>query len=349
MYGIARFKDVRESLQNWKIFSSAEGVALLDQVNLAQRGTTLASDFPLHDKLRAVIAVPLAPGAVQELKDQIAAEAESLVETLVARGTFDVVADLAWHLPLTIISRLVGIPEEGRRRMAAWAEAAFDAGGPANPRAIKAFQGILEFVGYITDSELPSKLRPGSWGAKIFEAAARGDITPDQGPMLLADYLGPSLDTTVSATGSALWLLAQYPDQWAAVCANPTLIPNAVQEAVRLESPIPYFTRCLTQDTNIDGVALPKASRTMLIYASANRDERKWQDPTRFDIHRRTTEQLGFGYGVHSCAGMHLARLEIHSLLAALAKRVKRFEIIEVERKLSNGLRSLKRLTVSVH
>ncbi len=349
MYGITRYKDVRESLRDWQIFSSAHGVALLEPVNQSARGTTLASDPPLHDKLRAVVGKPLGQGAVRQLSDQIAAEAESLVESLVARGSFDVVADLAWHLPLTIVSRLVGVPEEGRQKMPAWGAAGFDGGGPANQRALNGFQLIQEFVSYITDPALPSKLVPGSWGAQIFEAAARGDIAPEQGPMMLADYLLPSLDTTVSATGSAIWLLAQHPAQWEAIRADVALIPNAIQEAVRMESPIPYFTRYVAQDHEIEGVKLPKASRALLLYASANRDERKWQEPERFDIRRKVADHLGFGYGVHSCAGMHLARLEIQSLLNALAKRVKRFEIISCERKIVNGLRSLKSLHVSVH
>jgi hypothetical protein len=140
---------------------------------------------------------------------------------------------------------------------------------------------------------------------------------------LMRDYINPSLDTTISATAQAIKFFADAPDQWALVRERPELIPNAVDEVVRLATPIRAFTRFVTEDAQIAGVPIPQGARVMVMFASANRDERKFADPDRFDITRDVHDHLGFGSGVHMCMGMHLARLEMVSLLQALARRAK--------------------------
>ena len=130
---------------------------------------------------------------------------------------------------------------------------------------------------------------------------------------------------------------------------NPALIPAAINEVLRIESPIQIFSRYVTCDTDVDGVQIVQGSRVLIMYGSANRDERKWQDPERFDIQRKAAEQLAFGHGEHLCVGLPLARLELRALLTSLAKRVRRFEILEVQRCINNTLRGLDRLRVSVN
>jgi cytochrome P450 len=286
---------------------------------------------------------------VKELSGQIAEEAETLVEKLVAKGEFDAVADLAWRLPLTIVSKLVGIDEQSRQRMPAWSAAAFNCGGPDNERAKASLPVLGEMIGYMAQPNLRDTLAPGGWGAQLYAAADRGEIDHSKCAAMLGDYLGPSLDTTMSATASAIWLLGQNPDQWALIREEPSLIPNAVLEVIRLESPIQSFTRVARQDIEIEGVSIPEGARVMLCYGSANRDERRWEDPDCFDVKRKVFQHLGFGHGVHSCVGMHLARLEIQSLLSALVKRVDRIELGDAHRELNNGLRSLGSLKVRVH
>ena len=349
MFALGRFADVREAAANAQVFSSAQGVSLSAFGNMATRGTTLASDAPVHDALRKIVSRPLLPSAVKELSAQIAEEAETLVEKLLARSEFDAVADLAWHLPMTIVSKLVGIDERSRQRMPAWSAAVFNAFGPDNERAKASLPTLGEMVGYLSQPNLRETLAPGGWGAQLYAAADRGEIEHSQCATMLGDYLGPSLDTTMSATASAIWLLGQNPEQWSLLREDPSLIPNAVVEVIRLESPIQTFTRVATQDIEIEGVFIPKSARVMLLYGSANRDERRWEDPDCFDVKRKVFQHLGFGRGVHSCTGMFLARLEIESLLSALVKRVHRFELGEARRELNNGLRSLGSLQVRVH
>jgi cytochrome P450 len=299
--------------------------------------------------MRKVLMKPLSPAALRLLTDRIKSEAETLVERLVAKGSFDAATELAQHLPVTIVSDLVGLPEEGRERMLEWAAANFNCFGPFNQRTTEAFETVKEMLHYAFNEAVPGKLKPGGWAAMIYEAADRGEIRHDQCPVMMNDYMGPSLDTTIFATSSAIWLFANNPDQWDALREKPSLIPNAVNEIVRIESPIQNFSRVLMVDYDIDGLRLPAGSRAIVSYGAANRDPRKWVDPDRFDIQRRVMDHVGFGHGVHQCMGNNLARMEISALLSALVKRVRRFDLGSSERQLNNVLRGFRRLEVTVN
>jgi len=349
VYILSRYQDVRTALRNWQIFSSASGVGMNEMINRSESGTTLASDPPLHDQLRRIIAQPLLPGALKDLTQMIEAEAESLVERLVARREFDLVKDLGAYLPHTIVARLVGLPAAGRESMPSWGVAGFDVAGPAEyPLSASAVPAVMEMLAYVADPKLRETVLPDSWAAKIFAAADRGDIREDQTVGLLLDYIAPSLDTTISAMSNTLLLLARHPEAWDAIRENHALIPQAILEGIRLESPIRGFTRVTTAATDVDGETIPQDARVLLLYGSANRDERKWPNPERFDIHRKPVDHLGFGHGVHTCIGMNLAQLEIRSVLMALVARVSRFELGHPELLINNFLRGFARIPVRV-
>jgi cytochrome P450 len=349
MVAITRFDDVRNALRNAEVFSSAQGVTYNRITSKLQAGTMIASDDPLHRQLRNIVSKPLLPGAVQALTAQIEDEAERLVDRLVARRSFDAIQDMAWHLPLTVVSHLVGVPEEARARMPAWSAAAFDSMGPLrNWRTWRGLQRSLGFIRYCLDPKLHARLAPGSWGAQLFAAYDEGTVDRDKAAGMMIDYMAPALDTTVSATGSLLWLLGTHPEQWEALRNEPALIANAVLEAVRLESPIPAFARVTTADVDVGGVTVPKGQRVLVSYASANRDERKWDQPDRFDIRRNCAGHVGFGHGTHTCMGMHLAQLEIRSLVQVLTRRVRRIEVGEPRPLINSGLRSFTHLPMNL-
>ena len=341
IWAMGRYDDVRAALGDHQTFSSAGGPGANMPANLGMRGTIIASDPPAHDALREALGAPLGPGALKEVRGLIQAAAETLIADLAGRDRFDAVADLAQVLPLTIVRTLVGLPQEGRDNMLAWGAAAFDALGPEGPRTTAAIEVVGQEIAFAMDPSLPGRMEPGGWGARIFEAADRGVVTRQQCAALVLDLINPSLDTTVHATSALLVLLARHPDQYERLRAEPSLIPHAINEAIRLETPIRGFTRVSTRDQDFDGVTLPQGARTMVLFASANRDERKWPGPERFDITRRPSDHLGFGFGAHSCVGMHLARLEIQSLMEAIVRRVRRIELRRTEPKPNQILRGL--------
>ena len=184
----------------------------------------------------------------------------------------------------------------------------------------------------------------------MLEGAQRGELEPAIVPLLVLDYIGPSLDTTISAIGSAVQLLATHPEQWATLKADPSLIPNAFNETVRLESPIRVFSRVTTTTTSIDGYDINAGARLIILYASANRDERTFERPDEFDVSRRNAaEHVGFGYGTHGCAGQGLARLESHAVLQALVDQVDRLELGQPVRGLNNLINAWASLPVSAY
>lgn len=350
MFALSRYDDVRSALANWEVFSSARGVMFNQMTNDRVRGVPLVSDPPEHERLRNVLKQPLAARELHELEDEIAAEAEILVARLVERKTFDAVADFAERLPVSIVSSRVGLPEEGRERMLEWAAAIFNTCGPLDKQHTQeAFPVAVEQMQYLMTHAVPGKLKPGSWGDGLYQAAGRGELKPEECPVLMTDYMAPALYTTIHALSSAIWLFGQHPEQWDALRRDPALIPNAINEIIRIESPAQALTRYVTRDHEVDGVTLPAGARVMVLYASANRDERKWKDPDRFDVRREgVAEHLAWGFGKHACVGMGLARLEMKALLTALVNRVKRFELGAVERSTNMVLRGLKRLEVTV-
>ena len=348
MFALTRYDSVRRALEDWESFPSRNGVMMNDRMNQVLRGNTLCSDGPDHHALRDVLRRPLTPRALRPVREEITAEAEGVAEKLVARGSFDAATELANHLPVTVVSNLVGLPEKGRERMLLWAQEMFNCFGPINERTIASFPVLDEMMDYAINEAVPDKLKPGSWAAGIHDAVARGEVPAQACPAMMVDYMGPSLDTTICAISNAVWAFANNPDQWDLVRSDPQLLPSAVNEVLRYDAPVHGFSRYVARDVDMDGVVLPAGSRAIVFFGAANRDERKYPDPDRFDVLRRPGDHLGFGAGPHACVGMNLARIEMLALFTALAKRVRRFTILEQEPLLNNVLRGFKALRVAV-
>jgi cytochrome P450 len=290
----------------------------------------------------------MTPKALAELRPSLQEIADGLADRLVSLGSFDTVTDLAEVIPSTWVPDLLGWPEQGREHLLRWGADTFDAGGPLNERCYAAGPGVVEMIEFANDVATSHRFPLGTMGAGVLAAAARGDIEPGQCPGLLVDYLGPSLDTTISALGSAIWLFGTHPDQWDLLRREPDRARNAFNEVLRLESPITGFTRVATRDADIGGMTVPGGSRVLVLFASANRDDRRWERPDDFDITRDASGQIAFGYGVHACAGMGLARLEGAAILEALIPRVERFVIGEATRRPNNLIRAFATIPTTV-
>lgn len=348
VWAVARYEEVRAVLRDVETFSSAGGVAVNDPFNQQSVGTTLASDPPEHERLREIVAASLTPRALSGRRAGIEEQADALVTGLVRRGEFDAVTELAQVLPLSVVPDFIGLPEEGRDQLLDWANAVFNAIGPMNDRALAGMPALADLAAYIQRLVEQGALAPGSLGAGVLAAARDGRVPSAQCPALMLDYLAPSLDTTISAVGSAVHLFSTHPDQWEKLRAEPALIPNAFNEVVRLESPIRGFCRHTTRPTSIGGVPLEAGARVLVLFAAANRDERKWKSPEIFDITRRNSDHVGFGHGVHGCAGQGLARIEAHAILGSLVRHVAAFESLGAERAINNIIRAFASVRVRV-
>ena len=328
---LPRFEQVNAALMDWRRFSSARGVAVDEKVNDTMSGISIiTSDPPAHEFYRKPIMDQLTPGALTDARPAIDAEAGRFAAGVAAAGRFDAVKDLARPYSLKIVADLIGLVEDHRELYPELAERAFNVFGPRNPRTVDGIEAITELIDDAFSAEYKGWLVPGGRG----DVLCRMGMSPT-----LVGYTFPGIDTTVNAVASAIVLFARHPEQWDALRADRSLIPGAFNEVLRLHAPVHYFTRLLTEDVEIDGLAVAAGARILVMYGSANRDERRFRDPDRFDIHREPAGHVGFGQGIHLCVGIHLARLEAHGLFEALADRVARFELEdEPHRKLNNTL-----------
>lgn len=326
-------------------FRSERGVGLNPVANRLSRGTTLNSDDEEHARRRSLLASRLTPKALRSMRGEVQDRADAVVAAAVARGTVDGVADVAEALPTSFVPDLIGWPHEGREKLLPWAGATFDSLGPVNARTLRSAPRSLAMMRFARSVVRDRSVLPGSMGADLLARADAGELGHGECPALMIDYLAPSLDTTISAIASALWLLATHPEQWEALRADPSLVPNAVNEVVRVQSPLRAFARYVATDTEVAGTPLSRGSRVVVVYASANRDERVWDAPDAFDVTRDATQQLGFGQGAHGCAGQGLARLETQSILRSLLERVDHLELAgEPSWGLNNIIHKLDRL-----
>ncbi|WP_270037722.1 cytochrome P450 [Solirubrobacter ginsenosidimutans] len=352
LHAVMRFEDVRRILGDWQTFSSLSvGLNSVFNEMAGQSVDTnlLMASPPQHHRLREVFGADLAPRRLREKVEGFVVErADALVDELVERGSFDAVNDLARPYVMGIIYELNGLPESGRDRFFEWAGAMFNALGPMNARAQQGLQSVGEMFGWLHSQAGRDQVTPDSWTAHIYDAVERGAIPGATAHELLSTYIAPALDTTTHSLGWAIKLFAENPDQWHALRDDPELIPGAYREILRIQAPVHHFGRRVEEDVEIDGVRVPAGAHLMVSYASGNRDERYWERPDEFDITRDNTRQLAFGYGVHACIGQGLARAEGHAILAALARRVERFEAGDGTPFLNNLVHGLDSLDVRV-
>ena len=327
VYALPRYAESRAVLLDDKTFLSGHGVALNRIANRISRGTTLNSDGVEHDQRRKLLAHRLLPRSLRAISAGVDATAAAVVAAALNKGEIDGVNDLAAALPLAVVPDLIGWPRDQRDHLIEWGGATFDVLGPLNWQAIKAMPGAFRMLLFARRVVRQRTFLPGSMADELLLAADQGELSHAECPALMVDYLAPSIDTTMSAISNALYLFASHPDQWQLLKDEPTLMANAINEVLRYEPPLRAFARRAGQPTEIGGVRIRSGARVLVMYASANRDEREWEQPAVFDITRDAGRQIGFGQGAHACAGQSLARLETTAMLRALIERVDRIEV----------------------
>jgi len=326
-YALPRYAECKAVLRDDKSFLSGRGVALNPVTNRMSQGTTLNSDGVEHEQRRKRVAHRMLPRALRTISDTVDDTARSVVDAALGKGAIDGVNDLAAALPLAVVPDLIGWPRDQRDHLVAWAGATFDVLGPLNWQAIKAVPKTVLMLRFARRVVRERNVIEGSMADELLTAADEGQLAHHECAPLLVDYIAPSIDTTMSAIANGLNLFARHPDQWQLLKDDPGLMANAVNEIVRYEPPLRAFARCTAQQAEIAGMRMPSGARVLVIYASANRDEREWENPTVFDIRRDAGRHVGFGHGAHACAGQGLARLETTAMLRALLERVERIEL----------------------
>jgi cytochrome P450 len=324
VYALGRFADVQAALRAPERLISGEGVGFNDLFNARKGMNVLQSDGELHARLRATVMRPLAPAKLAGARDDLRRMVAERVRALTGQGWFDAMKELAAFLPVEAIAHLVGLPDAGRERMLDWAAATFNIIGPDQaPQDLAVMVEARDFMAGLDESAV----RDGSWAGELFAAARSGRLSLQEAMAAISAYVIPSLDTTILAKGHLLHDLATHPDALRRMREAPDLVPGAVIESVRRNSVLRWFSRVAVADYVVEDAVVPAGARLMLLYGCANRDERRYPDPDRFDITRDARDQLAWGTGAHMCAGMHLARLEMEVLTEALLESAVSIEV----------------------
>ena len=352
LWGMARFAEVDAALRDWRSFSSASGVGLSDfrkEKPWRVPSLILEADPPLHSRTRTVLARTMSPGATRGMRENFAREAEALVARLVAQGEFDAVQDLAEIYPLKVFPDALGLSAEGRENLLPYGRMVFNGFGPRNALFEEAMANAKPVLEWVAASCRREALSPDGMGALVYAAVDLGELTAEEAPLLVRSFLSAGVDTTVNGLANALYCLATHPDQWQILNDDPSLARAAFEEALRHEAAVQTFFRTTTRPVEISGVRLGEGEKVLLFLAAANRDPRRWNAPERFDIRRPAGGHVGFGAGIHGCVGQMVARLEGELVLAALARRVRKIELLAApRRRLNNTLRGLASLPVRV-
>lgn len=344
VYALTRYDVIRSALNDWETFSSSS-VGFNPMVNEALQGTSLASDPPVHTKLRGTLNKGLTPRALRGLEVTIEEKADALVAQLVEQGSFEAIDSLARAFPLEVVADLIGFTGSVRDNMLRWGQAAMTVLGPLNQQTAENFPIAGELYGWCSQVKAED-LAPGSVGRGIFDAEARGDIPPNTAGHIIHQYLGAGVDTTIASIGNIVALFAAHPEQFAPLRTDPSLIPAAFNEVLRYWIPVHAWGRRVTKDVEIDGAVVPAGAQAAILFGAGNRDPRHYDDPDTFSIARNPVDHLSFGYGPHSCAGQGLAKLEAHAIIGALVRRVDRLVVGAETRIPNNVTRSIHELPV---
>jgi cytochrome P450 family 142 subfamily A polypeptide 1 len=340
---ISRFEDVVHVSKNHKIFCSGEGV--IPGTHKVKIGL-IDEDEPRHTEMRSLINRGFTPRMVKMWEDVFKEITDEALDAIASKGECDFVEDIAVPLPLILIAEMIGIRREDRERFHEWSDKLISSTGNMDDPEITAAsaQAAVEYIGYVSEiiedrrkhpkNDLISILvRARDEGLLIeHEAESQDGLPGDQRSQEERDMTNDELiklcilllvagnETTRNGLSGAMQLLVENPEARQRLIDDPSLIPQAVEEALRLTSPVLSFLRTATQDTELRGVKIKQGQQVLMIYGSANRDENVFENADAFDIDRKP-QHVAFGIGNHFCMGANLARMELRVALEEILRR----------------------------
>jgi len=352
VYGMARYAEVQATLKDHRTFCSVRGVGLSDfakEEPWRPVSLLLEVDPPLHDRTRALMNRIVSLSALKALRPIWTARADALVERLVAGQRFDAARDLAEAYPMLVFPDTIGLRETGREYLLTYAMSTFNAFGPRNEIFERSVAAAGDAIQWVNDSCRRDNLVPGGWGMSVFAAADRGECTEQEAERLVRSFLSAGVDTTVNGIAHMMLAFATCPQEWEKLRERPALARGVFDESLRWDSTVQTFFRTTTRDVTVAGVTIPEGSKVLLFLAAANRDPRHWTNPERFDIERKNSGHVGFGFGLHQCLGQMVARQEAELVLNALLTRARSIRLTgQVTRRLNNTLHAIESLPIEV-
>lgn len=323
---VSRYDAVDEVLRRYKDFRSGLGTSYIRVADSGFRFPFIDNDPPEHSRVRRSVQRHFGRGPTEQLRPRVRELVDGLVEPALAAGEADIVTAFSRPLPDLTMREVTGIEPTDPDKVAAWADAVFHVLGPEpDPRYLEL---TMEGLGWLGEQGVPA-LPEHCLGALIMHAGGdTGGLADAQERLLaLASIWMAGIDTTNGLISNAFNAFADHPAQWDAVRDDPDLVPAAVEEVLRWDSPIRMFLRRTVDDVELQGVTIPADANVCALFPAANRDPDAFVAADDFDVTaRREPTHLAFGASVHLCLGAPIARLELAELLDALRPRVARFE-----------------------
>jgi len=339
-WAVSRYDDVERGLVDKDTYSNARS-DVLEFIKADVEfppGIFIFEDPPLHTVHRGLMSRVFTPRKMAAIEPQVRAYCVRALDRLVGRDGFDFVADLGAQMPMRVIGMLLGIPEDDQVAIRDHVNSGI-ATDPGQPIAdLSGLSGDV-FADYLDwREEHPSD--------DLMTELLTVELEDETGTVRrlgreeILNYVniiaGAGNETTTKLIGWAGKVLADHPDQRRELVDDPGLIPNAIEELLRFEPPGPHVARYVPRDVELHGWTIPAGSVLLCLVGSANRDERRWDDPDRFDIHRKAAGHLTFSYGIHYCLGAALARLEGRVALEEILRRFPEWTVVEDDAKLAS-------------
>ena len=350
LWGVARHADVVEASRDSEHFSAAQGVRPVSLVPLS----IVSMDDPDHARQRRLLSKGFTPRQVRTLTEHVRELTNEVIDEVQERGEIDFVSDLARHVPLIVISELLGLDPSLRDTLYTWSDELIGGEGhedpthPAIERAALAFGAYTTLVSEVieerrieprddllsilTQAYDEGALAYSSEVAGQYDAGGADELTNDELLMFCVLLMVAGNETTRNAIAGGLPAFTLFPEERAKLAVDPSLIDSAVEEILRWTSPVLNFVRTVTSPVTLGGVDLVAGDRVLLLYQAANRDERVFDEPDRFRIDRDPNPHLAFGFGPHFCMGANLARMEIKVVFEELFRRLPDIEVTEPHR-----------------
>ncbi|GAA3002808.1 cytochrome P450 [Streptosporangium longisporum] len=294
------------------------------------RAGMLDVEPPVHTRLRRLVSKAFTPRMVEALRPKVARMAGRLVDDFVERGGGDLIAEVAEPLPVAVIAEMLGVPEADRHLLRPWSAriCGMYELRPSVEAQHAAVRAAEEFSAYLVDL---ARVRRADPGDDLISALA---LVADEGDRLTEEelvgtcvlLLNAGHEATVNVTGNGWWALFRNPAELERLRADPGLLPTAIEELMRWDTPLQMFERWVLEDVSVGGVDIPRGAEVALLFGSANRDPEVFADPGRLDVGRADNPHISFGAGIHFCLGAPLARIELIESFGALLRKAPRME-----------------------
>ncbi len=337
-YALTRHADVAAAYKDYESFSSSRGVdlAMVRKGEVTEHGSIIAMDPPAHRHMRSLLNKVFTPRAIQAQRPMVSALIDKYLSVIDRNGYWDMVQDFSALFPVEVITTMQGVPAEDSQRVRLWIDELLHRESGQVEMSESGVKAAVDMAVYYYKL---TKRRRGELGDDLLSKLITSEIERDNGEMgVLTDIEitefatllgGAGAETVTKLIGNAAVVFGQNPEQWQKLQDDRDKIPFAVEELLRYEAPAQYNVRCSLREITLHGVTIPAGKPVFLVGGSANRDPVAWTDPDTFDVDRDRTQaqNLGLGYGIHSCLGAALARMESAIALEKLLDFMPRFEV----------------------